>query len=82
MGCCKPPVVGFKGNAPESFGYFTNPRFSNNLSIHHLVAKSFPFIGLSFCLRKTCMVTLSAHHHTLNGNAKMASHVNISQIFF
>ena len=33
------------------------------------------------CLLKTCKVTSSPHHHTLNGNRKWSSHVNISVFF-
>ena len=36
MGCCK--LVASRGNDPGSFGFFTNPRLSNSLSIHHSVA--------------------------------------------
>ena len=28
------PLVGSRGNTSGSFGYFTNPRFSNSLSMH------------------------------------------------
>ena len=61
--CIKPPLWGPRDNAPESFGYFIDPRFSNRLSMHHSVTYSFPFLGL-FCMRKICMVTSSPHHHT------------------
>ena len=37
IGHCKPHLVGSRGNAPGSFGYFIELRFSNSLSMHHLL---------------------------------------------
>ena len=31
------PLVESRGNAPGNFDYFTNPRFSNTLSMYHSV---------------------------------------------
>ena len=45
-GLLQTPFVGFRGNAPGSFGYLTDPRFSNSLTMHHLVTLSFPCLGL------------------------------------
>ena len=32
VGCCKPPILGSRGNALRSFGYFTDSTFSSSLS--------------------------------------------------
>ena len=67
---------------PGSFEYFNNHRFSNSLSMHHLVTWSFPLLGL-FLSTKTCMVALSPHHlppHT-KWQHQMASCVNITNFF-
>ena len=41
-GTINPPC----GIAPGSFGNFTNPSFSNSLSMHHLVISHFLFLEL------------------------------------
>ena len=65
----KHPMWGPRGNAPGSLGYFTNPRFSNGLSIIIWWPNLFFFL-VYFCLRKTCMMNSSPPNQSLNVNSK------------
>ena len=61
--------MGFRDKVPGSSDYFSNSRFSNSLSMHHLVTWSFPFLGL-FLPVQDLYGDFVSHHHTLNGNTK------------
>ena len=73
--------LGSGGNASESFDYFTNSRFSNNLSMHHWVTFLFPFLGL-FLLGKDLHGDFVSLPPCTKWQHRIASHVNISWIFF
>ena len=69
MGHCKPPLWSPGAMSLEPLAILPIPHFQiifpcinlwPNLSLFYVY----------FCLRKTCMVTSSPHHHTLNGNTK------------
>ena len=65
-------ALGSRGNATRSFGYLWSQLFKYpfHASIGDLIFSIIRslFACVSFCLRKTCMVSSSPHHHTLNGN--------------
>ena len=47
LGPVRPPCE-VQGQCPWKPCYFTDPRFSHSLSMHHLVTQSFPFFGTLF----------------------------------
>ena len=73
--------LGSGGNASESFDYFTDSRFSNNLSMHYCMTFSFQFLGF-FLLAKDLHGDFISLPPCTKWQHRMASHVNISWIFF
>ena len=68
-------------NVSGSFGYFTDPRFLNSLSMHHLVNQSFPFLEIFLPSLDSHGDSVSPQPHT-KWQHIIANHVNILQIFF